>query len=108
MMMRVALGLCLLAVAGCSVTIPDFRTGTTVAPQPVAPLITPRSAKDRFIATTAANGCEVNRTNSALIMEAATLSVEDLARVMTELKADGQGRIADDGTSFRLTTGACA
>ncbi len=101
------IGASVLALAGCSLEIPDFRKAPAVTPQPVNPVALPQSAKSRFITTVAANGCEVNSSNSAQIMEAATLSVEDLARIMTELKADGQGRIADDGAAFRLTTGAC-
>jgi hypothetical protein len=75
----------------------------------VAPVVAaPLSAKERFVATTAANGCELNSTNSSVIMAGATVSVEDLARIMTELRAEGRGEIAADGTSFRLTTGLCA
>ncbi|WP_375255513.1 hypothetical protein [Yoonia sp.] len=113
-MTRVFSGVLLLVVAGCTVAIPDFRGGFDgfdgFQPAPEAPqaIAVPQSAKERFIATTAANGCQVNSANSALILEAATLSREDLARVMTELRAEGRGRIADDGTSFLLTTGECA
>ncbi|MDA9979877.1 hypothetical protein N9E38_00385 [Yoonia sp.] len=100
---------CFVALSACSLTIPDFRTGPMVAPQASmsAPVI-PRSATERFIETAAANGCEVNQTNSAAILAGATLSRDDLARIMTELKADGRGQIAADGASFRVMTGACA
>lgn len=117
MMKRILMFTGVLALAGCSINIPDFRgqfpglggaggNDTTIeAPEPIA---APQSAKERFVTATTANGCEVNSTNSALILEAATLSREDLARVMTELRAEGRGQIAADGTSFQLTTGACA
>jgi hypothetical protein len=99
--------LCFVALSACSLTIPDFRPAAAVAPQPPAPAI-PRSATERFIASAASNGCEVNQTNSAAILADATLSVDDLARIMTEMRADGRGRIADNGSSFLVTTGACA
>jgi hypothetical protein len=99
--------LCFVALSACSLTIPDFRPAPVVVPQPPAPAI-PQSATQRFIATAASNGCEVNSTNSAAILAGATLSVDDLARIMSEMKADGRGRIAPDGSSFLVTTGACA
>ena len=114
MMNRLFTCACLLALAGCSVAIRDFRGGfdgfggTDAAPVAPEPIAAPQSAKQRFIDATAANGCQVNSTNSAIILDGATLSREDLARVMTEIKAEGGGRIADDGTSFLLTSGACA
>ncbi len=109
-MYRKLIVLSFLMAAGCSIAVPDFRTGPVAVPTPPppAPIAMPRSAKERFIATTAANGCVVNSANSSAILTGATLSVDDLARIMSELKADGGGRIADDGASFRLTTGACA
>ncbi len=101
--------LCFVALSACSLTIPDFRPGPMVAPLAPAPApAIPRSATERFIATAASNGCEVNQTNSAAILAGATLSRDDLARIMTELKADGRGQIAADGASFRVMTGACA
>jgi len=102
---------CFVALSACSLTIPDFRAGPVFTPQAPAPMpapVIPRSATERFIATAASNGCEVNQTNSAAILAGATLSRDDLARIMTELKADGRGQIAADGASFRVMTGACA
>jgi hypothetical protein len=110
MMLRKLALIGFIGLAGCSLEIPDFRGGGTVAPPPVAapaPITLPQSAKERFIATTAANGCTLNSTNSALILEQATLSRADLARIMTELKAEGRGQIAADGTSFQLMTSGC-
>ena len=100
---------CFVALSACSLTIPDFRSGPIVAlPAPAAAPAIPQSATERFIAVAASNGCEVNQTNSAAILAGATLSRDDLARIMTELKADGRGEIAADGTSFRVMAGACA
>lgn len=99
------------ALSACSFEIPDFRSSMTAGPAPVpvaAPAPRPSSAKDRFLASAAANGCVVNSATSDAILAGAILSREDLARIMTELRADGQGEIAPDGASFRVTTGACA
>jgi hypothetical protein len=76
------------------------------AEQEPAPTAMPQSAKARFVSSVEANGCALTSANTDLIMADAVLSREDLARVMTELRADGQGAI--DGQAFRLTTGACA
>lgn len=104
-MIRKLTVLAFVTVSACAVPIVIPRP----APAPIAPpIVNPQSATERFVRAAAANGCEVNEQNSAQIMAGATLSVEDLARVMTELKAGGGGRIAADGKSFRVTTGACA
>ncbi len=107
-MKRILAAMCFVSLAGCAFTIPDFRSTPAVAPAPLPPVAAPQSAKDRFIATTAANVCSVTSANSAIIMQDAVLSREDLARIMTELRAEGRGVIGVDGTSFRLMTGACA
>ena len=72
----------------------------------IEPMPAPQSAKERFVTSVAANGCSLNSDNTDLIMADAVLSREDLARVMTELRAEGRGII--DGASFRVTGGACA
>jgi hypothetical protein len=79
----------------------------TVAPRPPAPVINPGSSKDRFIAAVTANGCELTPANTSTVLASATLSQQDLARIMTELRSEGRGEIAADGRSFRITTGAC-
>jgi hypothetical protein len=98
-----------IAVSACAVPIPMTAPAPVPAPEPiVAPVANPQSAKERFVQAASLNGCEVNETNSSLILAGATLSVEDLARVMSELKAEGRGAVAPDGKSFRVTSGACA
>ena len=98
--------LCFVGATACSVAPPIIFPTPQATPTPV-PQVMPQSAKQRFINAAAANGCIVNETNSATILASATLSVEDLARVMSELRAEGGGEIAADGRSFRVTTGAC-
>ena len=99
------------ALSACAVPIPDLRGTPTpaVAPAPevVAP-VTPLSAKERFVSLAEVNGCVVNADNSADILTGATLSQEDLARILSELQAEGRGRVAPDGQSFIVTAGACA
>ncbi|ARU01115.1 hypothetical protein [Yoonia vestfoldensis] len=80
---------------------------TTIAPQTPPPAVNPGSSKDRFIASVTANGCELTSANTQLVLASATLSQQDMARIMTELRAEGRGEIGADGRSFRLTTGAC-
>lgn len=79
------------------------------APPPApAPQImdVPQSAQARFVSSVEANGCALTSANTNLIMAEAVLSREDLARIMTDLRADGRGEI--DGQAFRLTSGVCA
>ena len=77
------------------------------APTPEPEIIeAPLSAKERFVNSVAANGCSQTSANTDQIMAEAILSREDLARVMTELRAEERGMI--DGQSFRVTSGACA
>ncbi|MGJ8622265.1 MAG: hypothetical protein ACSHW1_05760 [Yoonia sp.] len=109
MMTRLFAVLGVVTLSACAYEIPDFRTGMSAAPTPVAaPVVRPMSATDRFVAAAAANGCVVDSTTSGPILTQATLSREDMARIMTELRASGQGVIAADGASFRVMTGACA
>ena len=108
--MRRLILLSVLAVAGCDLAIPDFRSGPQAAPAPVVapPLVNPQSAKERFVTAAGANGCVVNSSTSAAILAQATLSPDDLGQVMQQLVAEGRGEIASDGQSFRVTSGACA
>ena len=76
-------------------------------PPPPMPSVNPGSSKDRFITAVTANGCELTPANTTAVLASATLSQQDLARIMTELRAEGRGEIAPDGRSFRITTGAC-
>ena len=91
------------AVSGCAMPVFVPLPAPTPEPEPIA---VPQSAKERFVATVAANGCTLTGANTDLVMAEAVLTREDLARVMTELRADGQGEI--DGQAFRVTAGACA
>ena len=111
-MRRFTIPMTLIALAACDMPVPDMRPSAPVAAAPAAieapaPVATPMSAKERFVSAAVANGCVVNESNSATILAGATLSVEDLARIMSELKAEGRGEIAADGRSFRITSDGC-
>ncbi|MBQ2260449.1 MAG: hypothetical protein II336_03670 [Loktanella sp.] len=99
------------ALSACAYPIgmqtPPPTTAVVVTPPPPAPSINPGSSKDRFIAAVTANGCELTPANTSAVLASATLSQQDLARIMTELRTEGRGEIAPDGRSFRVTTGAC-
>ncbi len=94
-----------LALSACAVPIvvPLPAPAPTPIPEPIE---APLSAKERFVTSVASNGCALTSANSDLVMADAVLSREDLARVMTELSAEGRGQI--DGQTFRVTSGVCA
>ena len=94
-----------LALSACAVPIVVPLPAPVPTPDP-DPIEAPQSAKERFASSVAANGCALTAANSDLIMAEAVLSREDLARVMTELQAEGRGEI--DGQAFRITSGTCA
>jgi hypothetical protein len=111
MMKRALMLVPLLTLAACAYPMggpaPQPMPAAVVAPPPPPPVVNPGSARERFLAAAAANGCEVNSANTSAILAAATLSQPDMARVMTELRSEGGGEIAPDGRSFRVTTGRC-
>ena len=96
-------------VAACAV--PDYR-GIPVnlppppQPTPAAPVI-PLSAKERFLRAAAENGCEVNAQTSSAIMASATLSKDDLGRVVQDLRNEGGAQVIP-GQGIVVTAGACA
>lgn len=91
-----------LALSACAVPIVVPLPAPTPDPEPIQ---APQSAKERFVTSVAASGCALTSANTDLVMADAVLSREDLARVMTELRAEGRGEI--DGQAFRVTSGAC-
>jgi hypothetical protein len=96
-----------LALAGCALPMPQMPQPRPTMAAPAAP-VNPGSAQARFITAAAANGCVVDASNSAAVLAAATLSAQDMGRIMSDMRASGQGEIAPDGRAFRVTTGACA
>ena len=92
-----------LALSACAVPIVVPLPGPTL-PDP-EPIEAPLSAKERFVTSVAAIGGSLTSANTDVVMADAVLSREDLARVMTELRAEGRGEI--DGEAFRVTSGVC-
>lgn len=108
-MIRYVAPIAFVGLSACVVPIPTVTP--TPAPEPVAipePTPNPGSAKERFVAAAVANGCVVDETTAPAILAGATLSQEELARILTELQTEGAGQIAADGRGFEVTTGACA
>ena len=110
-MKRLMTGLSLVALAACTGEMPDFRSGMSPEPEPApvaaAPMVNPMSAKERFVTVVEQNGCVMNESNAALVLSEATLSADDLSRVMTELKAEGRGQVAADQRSFEIVSANC-
>ncbi|MEO1641664.1 MAG: hypothetical protein AAFU41_20740 [Pseudomonadota bacterium] len=106
MMTRAFVLLPILALSACATTLP--LTQVSAPPPPPETVTNPQSAKERFVRAAELNGCVVNEATSPAILSGATLSVEELGRIMSELRAEGRGEIAPDGRSFRVTAGACA
>ncbi|WP_322892726.1 MULTISPECIES: hypothetical protein [unclassified Yoonia] len=111
-MIRILPIVALVALSACAYPIgmpaPSAPSAPVViAPPTPAPSVNPGSSKDRFIAAVTANGCELTPTNTSAVLASATLSQQDLARIMTELRTEGRGEIGPDGRSFRITSGAC-
>ena len=105
----------LLAACENGVAIPDFRgsggddrgtfTPEATASAPVAEAA-PLVAKERLVAATEANGCVINITTIATIMQQAAVGNDELPGLVTEL--ENEGRIAPEGTDgLRLTTPTC-
>lgn len=93
-------------LAACAAPMPGMAPAPA-APEAAAPA-TPQTAKERFVVAAEANGCVVNESTAPAILSGATLSAQDLARIMDELRTEGRGEISPDGQSFRVTSGACA
>lgn len=106
-MVRQLILLPLVVLSACAVPIP--RPAPTIEPLPsIEPAPIPQSAKERFLRAVEMNGCEVNESNSNIILQDATLSQADLARILTELQNEGRGAISADQRGFQVTSGACA
>ncbi|WP_394177339.1 hypothetical protein [Yoonia maritima] len=110
-MKRKLIGLSFVVLSACAGPMPDFRPTPAPTPEPApvaAPVIVnPLSAKERFVTTVEQNGCVVDESNSAIILADATLSVEDLGRIMKELKDEGRGQVAADQRSFEIISANC-
>ncbi len=100
--------LAFVGLAACAV--PDYR-GVPVfvpPPEPEPPTaVIPLSAKERFLRAAAENGCEVNAQTSSAIMASATLSKDDLGRVVQDLRNEGGAEVIP-GRGIAVTAGACA
>ena len=103
-MKRLALIPALIAVSACSNGIPDvLRPAPTVEP---APEVVQLTAEERFITAAEANGCVINPTTITPIMAQASLSQDDVVRIVSQLSEAGRAT-TDGDASVRLTGGNC-
>ena len=100
-------GLSLVLVAACDMPQMPMASTDAADTTPVA-AAAPMTAKERFVASAESNGCVVSEATAPAILSGATLSEEDLARIMTELISEGRGNIAADGKSFVVVSDNCA
>jgi len=104
----------LLAACDGSLAIPDLREGlgggsadmAAEVPAEAAMEAAPLTAKARLIAATEANGCAINISTIATIMQEAAVGNDELPGLVTELETDGLiETVGTDG--LRLTTPTC-
>jgi hypothetical protein len=95
------------ALSACSSGIPEFLQPASTAPSVApAPEVVQLTAEERFITAAEANGCVINPTTITAIMAQASLSQDDVVRIVSQL--DAAGRATTDGdASVRLTGGNC-
>jgi len=93
------------ALAACSNGIPDgLRPAPSVAP---APEVVQLTATERLVTATEANGCIISPDTIGAIMSQASLSQDDVVRIVPQLAEQGRASVEGDAT-VRLTGGNCA
>ena len=104
-MFRYALLPAFVAVSACSNGIPaGLGQAPSVAP---APAVVQLTAEQRLINAAEANGCVIDATTIGPIMAQASISQDDVVRIVPQLAAAGQATVDGDST-VRLTGGNCA
>lgn len=103
-MKRLVLIPALVALSACSNGIPAVLQPTpSVAP---APEVVQLTAEERFISAAEANGCVINPDTITPIMAQASLSQDDVVRIVSGLSEAGRAT-TDGDASVRLTGGNC-
>lgn len=104
-MIRYALVPAIFAISACTSGIPAGLSGpASVAP---APEVVQRTATERLVSATEANGCMINATTIGPIMAQASVSQADVVRIVPQLAEAGRATVDGDST-VRLTGGNCA
>ena len=99
----------LVAVAGCDVIdirpmLPNVQPTPAVAPAPMAaPVLT---ARERLVRAIEGQGCELNRTNVGAVLTDATISADELERLIPQLQAEGRVAVKDSG-AIRVVSNNC-
>jgi hypothetical protein len=91
-----SLGLCGV-IAACS-SMPDLR-------QSVPAKTTQLSAKERFIQAVEKQDCVISVENIGDVLVAASISADDMRRIVPELEAAGEAEVANNGVIRILSEG---
>ena len=86
------------AIAACS--------GIPTAIAPSAPATVQLSAKERFIRAIEVQGCVLSVDNIGAVLSAASITADDMRRIVPELESAGQAEVASDG-EIRILSNNC-
>lgn len=104
-MIRFAILPAFIAVSACTSGIPaGLGNAPSVAP---APEVVQLTAEQRLVNAAEANGCVINPSTIGPIMAQASISQDDVVRIVPQLAAAGRATVDGDAT-VRLTGGNCA
>ncbi|MEJ6397928.1 hypothetical protein [Yoonia sp. 208BN28-4] len=98
-MTRFVSALALIAVAACGEV-------SLVSDTPSAPATVQLSAKERFIRAVEGQGCVLSADNVGAILSRASITPDDMRRIVPELEAAGQAEVASDG-EIRVLSANC-
>lgn len=79
---------------------------SAVSDAPSAPATQQLSAKERFIRAIEGQGCVLSVDNIGVILANASITADDMRRIVPELEAAGQAEIANDG-EIRMLSDNC-
>ncbi len=87
----------LVSASACSTVVP-------VSDVPSAPATVQLTAKERFIRAVEGQGCVLSAGNVGAILSTASITADDMRRIVPELEAAGQAEVASDGEIRVLST----
>lgn len=103
----------LVALTGCGLNIADLRPGLPTPTPVVAPAPTPvpapvpiMTAKERLVAAIEGQGCELNASNVTAILNAATISSDELKDLIPQLQTEGRVEVKNSG-AIRVISAKC-
>lgn len=105
-MIRFTPALALIAMSACT-TVTDLRErfggGDPMPAADVGPVL---SAKERFVAAAETQNCVVNPETVNTIMADATVSIDEMGSIVTELEAEGRA-VPEGDLSLRVISDNC-